>query len=206
MGPTRRSVVTASAGGLGGCPFAPGASGNIAVNIAAGNNNAQRNSLAASVSVAGYAQASVASDQVSTGNVTNNTGMTEMVRGTDQISFTGTVSGVAGSRATYDETGMSYQHRNMYPSTWGADSNDGNHNSTPRLGHVDFDIDSQGATPNPVRADEIDEASVRKAKEEAERVLAGRGEAMEIAEAQQRMAEVAAQLQALERLRKNLKH
>ncbi|MCD9047366.1 MULTISPECIES: F0F1 ATP synthase subunit epsilon [unclassified Luteimonas] len=57
-----------------------------------------------------------------------------------------------------------------------------------------------------IRADEIDEASVRKAKEEAERVLAGRGEAMEIAEAQQKMAEVAAQLQALERLRKNLKH
>ncbi|MBJ6978422.1 MULTISPECIES: F0F1 ATP synthase subunit epsilon [unclassified Luteimonas] len=57
-----------------------------------------------------------------------------------------------------------------------------------------------------IRADEIDEEKVRKAKEEAERVLAGRGEAMDIAEAQQKMAEVAAQLQALERLRKNLKH
>ncbi|QCO68483.1 F0F1 ATP synthase subunit epsilon [Luteimonas yindakuii] len=57
-----------------------------------------------------------------------------------------------------------------------------------------------------VRADEIDEAAVKKAKEEAERVLAGRGEAMEIAEAQQKLAEVTAQLQALERLRKNLKH
>ena len=57
-----------------------------------------------------------------------------------------------------------------------------------------------------IRADEIDEAAVRKAKEEAERVLAGRGEAMDVAEAQQKMAEVTAQLQALERLRKNLKH
>ncbi|MEN1929730.1 F0F1 ATP synthase subunit epsilon [Luteimonas sp. MJ250] len=57
-----------------------------------------------------------------------------------------------------------------------------------------------------IRADEIDEAAVRKVKDEAERVLAGRGEAMDIAEAQQKMAEVAAQLQALERLRKNLKH
>ncbi len=57
-----------------------------------------------------------------------------------------------------------------------------------------------------IRADEIDEASVRAAKEEAERVLAGRGEAMDIAEAQQKLAEVTAQLQALERLRKNLKH
>ena len=57
-----------------------------------------------------------------------------------------------------------------------------------------------------VRADEIDEAAVREAKEEAERIIARRGEAMEIAEAQKRLAEVTAQLQALERLRKNLKH
>ncbi|NLA67408.1 MAG: F0F1 ATP synthase subunit epsilon [Gammaproteobacteria bacterium] len=57
-----------------------------------------------------------------------------------------------------------------------------------------------------IRADEIDEAKVRKAKEEAERVLAGRGEAMDLVEAQKKMAEVTAQLQALERLRKNLKH
>ncbi|MDH5831603.1 MULTISPECIES: F0F1 ATP synthase subunit epsilon [Luteimonas] len=57
-----------------------------------------------------------------------------------------------------------------------------------------------------IRADDIDEAAVKAAKEEAERVLAGRGEAMDIAEAQQKMAEVMAQLSALERLRKNLKH
>ena len=57
-----------------------------------------------------------------------------------------------------------------------------------------------------VRAQDIDEAAVRQAKEEAERVLAGRGEAMDVAEAQQRLAEVSAQLAALERLRKNLKH
>ena len=47
---------------------------------------------------------------------------------------------------------------------------------------------------------------MRAAKEEAERILAGRGEAMEIVEAQKRLAEVSAQLAALERLRKNLKH
>ena len=57
-----------------------------------------------------------------------------------------------------------------------------------------------------VRAQDIDEAAVRAAKEEAERILAGRGEAMEIVEAQKRLAEVSAQLAALERLRKNLKH
>ncbi|NIJ70353.1 F0F1 ATP synthase subunit epsilon [Xanthomonas sp. 60] len=57
-----------------------------------------------------------------------------------------------------------------------------------------------------IRAADLDEASVRKAKEEAERMLANRGEGMEIAEAQRKLAEVTAQLQALERLRKNLKH
>ena len=57
-----------------------------------------------------------------------------------------------------------------------------------------------------IRAEDIDEAAVRAAKEEAERILAHRGEQMDVAEAQQRLAEVTAQLQALERLRKNLKH
>jgi F-type H+-transporting ATPase subunit epsilon len=57
-----------------------------------------------------------------------------------------------------------------------------------------------------IRAENIDELAVKKAKEEAERVLANRGEAMEIAEAQAKLAEAMAQLQALERLRKNLKH
>jgi F-type H+-transporting ATPase subunit epsilon len=61
-------------------------------------------------------------------------------------------------------------------------------------------------TDTAVRAEDIDEAAVRAAKEEAERILAGRGEAMEVAEAQAKLAEVQAQLQALERLRKNLKH
>lgn len=57
-----------------------------------------------------------------------------------------------------------------------------------------------------VRAQDIDEAAVRAAKEEAERILQGRGEAIEVAEAQKRLAEISAQLAALERLRKNLKH
>jgi F-type H+-transporting ATPase subunit epsilon len=57
-----------------------------------------------------------------------------------------------------------------------------------------------------MRAKDLDEAAARKAKEEAERALANRGEAMEIAEAQAKLAEAVAQLQALERLRKNLKH
>lgn len=57
-----------------------------------------------------------------------------------------------------------------------------------------------------IRAENIDEAKAIEAKAEAERVLANRSEAMEIAEAQAKLAEAMAQLQALERLRKNLKH
>lgn len=57
-----------------------------------------------------------------------------------------------------------------------------------------------------VRAEDIDEAAVRAAKDEAERVLANRGEQMDVAEAQARLAEAMAQLQALERLRRNMKH
>ena len=57
-----------------------------------------------------------------------------------------------------------------------------------------------------VRARDLDEVVARQAKEEAERAIANRGDAMEVAEAQARLAEAVAQLQALERLRKNLKH
>lgn len=88
--------------------------------------------------------------------------------------------------------------------------------TTPAGEHLDFAISGGMLEVQPdvvtvladtaVRAQDIDEAAVRAAKDEAERVLAGRGEAMEIVEAQKRLAEVSAQLAALERLRKNLKH
>ncbi|KGE50941.1 F0F1 ATP synthase subunit epsilon [Xanthomonas axonopodis pv. vasculorum] len=57
-----------------------------------------------------------------------------------------------------------------------------------------------------VRAQDIDEAAVRKVKEEAERLLANRGNTVDVAEAQCQLAEATVQLQALERLRRNLKH
>ena len=88
--------------------------------------------------------------------------------------------------------------------------------TTPSGEHLDFAISGGMLEVQPevvtvladtaVRAQDIDEAAVRAAKEEAERILQGRGEAMEIVEAQKRLAEVSAQLAALERLRKNLKH
>ena len=56
-----------------------------------------------------------------------------------------------------------------------------------------------------VRADDLDEAAAVRAKEEAERELQDRTGEMEVAEAQAKLAEAIAQLQALERLRKRLK-
>jgi F-type H+-transporting ATPase subunit epsilon len=61
-------------------------------------------------------------------------------------------------------------------------------------------------TDTAIRAQDIDEAAVRAAKEEAERVLANRDDRMDVAEAQMKLAEAMAQLQALERLRRNMKH
>ncbi|AEQ98003.1 F0F1 ATP synthase subunit epsilon [Xanthomonas oryzae] len=57
-----------------------------------------------------------------------------------------------------------------------------------------------------VRAQDIEEAAVRKVKEEAEQLLANRGNTVDVAEAQRRLTEATVQLQALERLRRNLKH
>lgn len=56
------------------------------------------------------------------------------------------------------------------------------------------------------RAADLDEAAAHRAKKDAEDALANRTDAMEIAEAQAKLAQAIAQLQALERMRKTLKH
>jgi len=56
-----------------------------------------------------------------------------------------------------------------------------------------------------VRGEDLDQAAAESAKAEAERELADRTGEMEIAEAQAKLLEAVAQLQAMERLRKNLK-
>jgi len=57
-----------------------------------------------------------------------------------------------------------------------------------------------------VRGEDLDQAAAEAAKAEAERELADRTGEMEIAEAQAKLLEAVAQLQAMERLRKQLKH
>ena len=56
------------------------------------------------------------------------------------------------------------------------------------------------------RAADLDEAAALKAKDEAEAALANRGETLDVAEAQAKLAEALAQLQARERMRKTLRH
>ena len=57
-----------------------------------------------------------------------------------------------------------------------------------------------------VRATDLDEAKVREAKEAAERALANRGDAIDLAQAQQQLLEATVQLEAIERLRKTVRH
>ena len=57
-----------------------------------------------------------------------------------------------------------------------------------------------------IRAKDLDESAANQAKEQAERLLANRTDAVEVAQAQVELAQAIAQLQAIERLRKLAKH
>lgn len=57
-----------------------------------------------------------------------------------------------------------------------------------------------------IRAKDLDEAAALRAKDQAERALADRTDAVEIAQAQAELAQAAAQLQAIEQLRRAMKH
>lgn len=56
-----------------------------------------------------------------------------------------------------------------------------------------------------MRGEDLDKAAAEAAKADAERAIADRSGEMDIAEAQAKLAEAVAQLQAMEHLRKNLK-
>lgn len=57
-----------------------------------------------------------------------------------------------------------------------------------------------------IRAKDLDEAAARHAKENAERLLANRTDAVEIAQAQAELLQAIAQLRAIEQLRKQMRH
>lgn len=145
---TMNSGVT-NAAGLGGNAFV-GASGNIGVNIASGNNNEQKNALAASVATSAMAQSSISSNQVSTGNTVSNAGFVQSYTDTVQVGLSGRVAGgtLAVGAGTYRGTGNAYQMANYYLDTWSGDLPHPGGNAT---GHIDLDNEIQNATMNPNR-------------------------------------------------------
>lgn len=138
-----------NAAGLGGNAFS-GAAGNIGVNVASGNNNAQKNALAASVATAAMAQSSISSNQVSSGNSVSNAGYVQRFSDTTEVTLRGRVAGatLAFGAGTYEGTGNAYQQDNYYLDTW-----DGAlpHTSGDSTGHIDLDNEIQNATDNPYR-------------------------------------------------------
>ncbi|KRG76774.1 adhesin [Stenotrophomonas ginsengisoli] len=137
-----------NAAGLSGNAFS-GAAGNIGVNVASGNNNEQKNALAASVATSAYAQSSISSNQTSSGNAVNNQGYFDEVTSTTQISLGGTVAGTTSSSGSgdYAGSGNSYQKTNFYVDNWTGNRHTGGNPD----GHSDWDIDTQGAVANPNR-------------------------------------------------------
>ncbi len=145
---TMNSGVT-NAAGLGGNAFG-GASGNIGVNIASGNNNEQKNALAASVATSAMAQSSISSNQVSTGNTVANAGYVQSYTDTVEVGMSGGVGGLtlAYGAGTYSGRGNAYQMANYYLDSWDGDLPHPDGNST---GHIDLDNEIQNATMNPYR-------------------------------------------------------
>ena len=155
-GNTTMNQGVTNAAGMSGNAFSD-ASGNIGVNVGSGNNNQQKNALAASVATSAYAQASVSSNQISTGNVVSNEGYVDERTDSIDVALSGTVSGLsigAGvgayegtSEGSYAGSGNAYQSSNFYADMWEGEV----HPEGPVIGHADFDTESQGAVQNPYR-------------------------------------------------------
>jgi len=146
-GNTTMNEGVTNAAGLGGNAFS-GASGNIGVNVASGNNNAQKNALAASVATAAMAQSSISSNQVSSGNSVTNAGYMQRFSDTTEVSLRGRVAGatLAIGAGTYEGRGNAYQKDNYYLDTWDGELPHANGDAT---GHIDMDNEIQNATDNP---------------------------------------------------------
>jgi len=139
------------------------ASGNLGVNVTSGNNNQQKNAMAASVATTSFAQSTVSSGQASAHNSVSNAGYVQQYNDTVDVSMSGAVQGyslglgvggyaghTSGSysgSSSSNSTGMAYQASNLYPDSWNGDT----HPSGNQTGHIDFDSEAQGAVQNPNR-------------------------------------------------------
>ncbi|MGB3392683.1 MAG: adhesin [Stenotrophomonas sp.] len=148
MNNTTMNYGVTNAADIGGNAFS-GASGNIGVNITSGNNNEQKNALAASVATSAYATATVSSNQVSSGNTVDNDGYYDYLVNAYSISMRGNVTGTTSSNGSgsYSGTGNSYQKTNFYPDNWTGNT----HPAGEQTGHSDWDYEAQGAVANPYK-------------------------------------------------------
>ncbi|RRQ20247.1 adhesin [Guyparkeria sp. SCN-R1] len=139
---TRNSGVMNNAS-IGQSAFA-NASGNIGVNVAAGTGNAQKNTMAASVSTARVASASLNSDQESYGNSIRNEGRTEQYTDTTAVSLSGsgTYAGSGTGQLSADISGSMDQIGDVYPDIW----TDAPHPGGSADGHFDLDTATQGGS------------------------------------------------------------
>ncbi|WP_372017199.1 adhesin [Pseudoxanthomonas sp. 10H] len=129
---------------VGDAAFAT-ATGNIGVNVTSGNNNQQKNGLAASVATSRYASAAVSSNQMSSGNAVSNAPKVEEGVAEVQISLSGAITGSLGN-VTYQGRGNAYQKDNFYLDTWDGELDHPNGSET---GHIDMDNEIQNAVDNP---------------------------------------------------------
>lgn len=127
-----------------------GAAGNIGVNVASGNNNEQKNALSASVATTDYAQSSISSNQISSGNEVSNQGTSQEVGGTTDLTMTGYITGTGSYSGT--SKGAAYQQTNFYPDNWDGDVHPGG----DQVGHSDWDNETEGAVLNPYRTGQTD--------------------------------------------------
>lgn len=165
VGNTTNYQGNTNAATLGGNGLA-NASGNIGVNISAGNNNQQKNDLAASVAVARIATATVQANQLNGGNTTNNTPIhKEEVQnvavnlalnasggyfGGGFGGYSGQTGGSYSGSQSGSTSGNSYQSSNFYPDVWSSAQT---HpcGGCSQTGHIDIDSQAQGAVQNPNR-------------------------------------------------------
>jgi hypothetical protein len=153
---TLNSGVT-NAAGLGGNAF-QNASGNLGVNVTSGNNNQQKNAMAASVATTRFAQATVSSNQASGHNSVSNAGFVQQYNDTVDVSMNGSVRGYSLGYGSGGYAGSSYgsysgstsstisgtadQIGNVYPDMWTGNSHPGG----TQTGHFDLDTQTQGGT------------------------------------------------------------
>lgn len=150
---------------LGGTSLS-GASGNIGVNVSAGNNNQQKNDLAASVAVARMATATVSANQLNTNNSTTNSPIhKEEVQqvavnlalnasggyfGGGYGGYLGGASGSYSGSQSGTTSGTSDQIGNVYPDIWANSANDDPTHAHPTndgfIAHMDLDTQTQGGS------------------------------------------------------------